>query len=367
METMELVREIVSVPLGADSYEIYIGIGNLIDLGRVLRKRPIGHRYVIVTDEQVEDLLGRDLLEILRVEGLRADLLSFPAGEGSKNMETVVSLARRMVDLGVDRKSAIIALGGGVPGDVAAFLASIYMRGIPFIQVPTTLLAQVDSSVGGKTGVDLPEGKNLLGTFAQPRAVHADVGVLATLPLREIRNGLAEVVKYGVIRDPGLFSLLEARTKEVLGLDPGLSVEIVARSCAIKASVVAEDEREGNLRRILNFGHTIGHAIEAAAGYAITHGEAVSMGMVAASQIAVSKGLFSSEGFDRIRRLLDGLGLPVTIGRQFETERLLGFLRHDKKAQAGKVFFVLPVRIGESIITSDVTDAEVAEAIEASR
>ncbi len=367
MEAMELVRARVSVPLGEDSYEIQVGIGSLTELGRILRENPIGHRYFIVTDDHVKDLLGLDLLQILRSEGLSADLLSFPAGEGSKTMETVVSLARRMVGLGADRKAAVIALGGGVPGDVAAFLASIYMRGIPFIQVPTTLLAQVDSSVGGKTGVDLPEGKNLLGTFAQPRAVHADVGVLATLPEREIRNGLAEVVKYGVIRDPLLFSLLEARAEEILGLDPELCVEIVARSCAIKAQVVSEDEKEGGLRRILNFGHTIGHAIEAAAGYAITHGEAVSLGMVAVSRIAVMKGLFPQEGSDRIRRLLERLRLPVTIGREFEAERLLGFLRHDKKAQAGKVHFVLPVRIGETLITPEVTDAEVVEAIEATR
>ncbi len=357
----------VDVSLDVNGYEILIGPGLLTDLGTFLNEHPLSDHYVMVTDSNVKEFLADDLLSILEQAGIKVDLISFPAGEASKNMETIVSLAREMVRLGADRKSAVLAVGGGVVGDMAGFLASIYMRGIPFIQIPTTLLAQVDSSVGGKTGVDLPEGKNLLGTFYQPKRVFIDIGVLATLTQKEIRNGLAEVVKYGVIRSPELFGILEDRWWDVLNLEPEVTADIVYRSCSIKADVVAADEREGNLRRILNFGHTIGHAIEAAANYQIPHGEAISMGMVAVGRISVQKGLMTSDELERLISLLEKLGLPVAIPRELSPEKLLGLLRHDKKSVSGKVHFVLCTGIGSTKITSDVDDSEILAAIEASQ
>jgi 3-dehydroquinate synthase len=357
----------VSVPLEKAGYDILIGPGLLTELGERLRDRPLAPRYILVTDSNVEDYLGVDLQGLLRGCGLAVDLISFPAGEESKNMGTVVSLAREMVRLGADRQTAVLALGGGVAGDVAGFLASIYMRGIPFVQIPTTLLAQVDSSVGGKTGVDLPEGKNLLGTFYQPKAVFADIGVLATLPQAELRNGLAEVVKYGIIRSPELFRLLEDRCWDVLNLEPQVTADIVYSSCSIKAEVVAADEREGDLRRILNFGHTVGHAVEAAADYQIPHGEAVAMGMVVASRISAVKGLMPQEELARLCGLLDRLGLPRLIPPHLSPEHLIELLQHDKKAKSGRVHFVLCRGIGETVITDQVSGEELAAAIRASQ
>ena len=357
----------VEVPLERRGYEILIGPGLLTDAPGLLKARvPSGH-YVIVTDSNVEEYLGHDLLRLLTEAGLRTDLASFEAGESSKNMGTVVGLARRMLALGADRETVVIALGGGVTGDIAGFLASIYMRGVAFIQIPTTLLAQVDSSVGGKTGVDLPEGKNLLGTFYQPRLVIADIGALTTLNQREIRNGLAEVVKYAVIRDPKLFELLEARPLDALNLEPEVTARIVHTSCAIKAAVVTADEREGGLRRILNFGHTVGHAIEAAAQYQTPHGEAISIGMIVASRLSVAKGLMSEGDFNRLQVLLRGLGLPTRVPSQFQTDELIRLTGSDKKSRGGRVHFVLSAGIGKTIITDDVSNRELFAAIETSK
>ena len=359
----EHIWNVVSVEVPGRSYDILIGPGILTEIAGDLMELDLSDHYVIVTDSNVEDLLGEDLLSILRSGGLRADLVSFAAGEDSKHMGTVVELARRMLGLGADRKTAVLALGGGVTGDVAGFLASIYMRGIPFVQLPTTLLAQVDSSVGGKTGVDLPEGKNLLGTFYQPRRVYADIGVLSTLPAAEIRNGLAEVVKYGMIRSPGLFRLLEERWWDVVNLEPEVTAEVVAQSCRIKAEVVAEDEREGGLRRILNFGHTIGHAVEAASDFQIPHGEAVAMGMVAASRLSVQKGLLQESVLRRLEDLLERFGLPTEIPGRLSPARLMDLMAHDKKKSGGKVHFVLCKGMGETLITDEVTQVELERAI----
>lgn len=357
----------VEVPLERRGYEILIGPGLLTDAPGLLKARvPSGH-YVIVTDSNVEEYLGHDLLRLLTEAGLRTDLASFEAGESSKNMGTVVGLARRMLALGADRETVVIALGGGVTGDIAGFLASIYMRGVAFIQIPTTLLAQVDSSVGGKTGVDLPEGKNLLGTFYQPRLVIADIGALTTLNQREIRNGLAEVVKYAVIRDPKLFELLEARPLDALNLEPEVTARIVHTSCAIKASVVTADEREGGLRRILNFGHTVGHAIEAAARYQIPHGEAISMGMIVAARLSVAKTLMSEADLNRLQNLLRGLELPTRVPSQFQTDELIRLTGSDKKSRGGRVNFVLSAGIGKTTITDAVSNEELFKAIETSK
>jgi 3-dehydroquinate synthase len=322
---------------------------------------------MIITDSNVADYLGLDLVRLLRQSGARVELLSFTAGEESKNMGTILELASKMVDLGADRQTAVLALGGGVVGDMAGFLASIYMRGVPLVQIPTTLLAQVDSSVGGKTGIDLPEGKNLLGTFYQPVRVYADIGVLATLPRREIRNGLAEVVKYGMIQGREFFDFLEQEWMDIVNLEPDVTGRIVFNSCSIKAGVVSADEREGDLRRMLNFGHTVGHAVEAAAHYRIPHGEAVSMGMVVVSRISAAKGLMPRRDLERLCGLLDRLQLPCRIPAELRAEELMDLLRHDKKARSGRPHFILSKGIGQILITDDVSREELAAAIEASR
>jgi 3-dehydroquinate synthase len=363
-EDIQHVWRTVTVPLGANTYDILIGPGLLTELGEDLKSNVPAPRYIIIADSNVEDYLGTDLIRLLQQAGIRVELLSFAAGEGSKNMDTVMDLACRMIDMGADRQTAILALGGGVVGDVAGFLASIYMRGVPLVQIPTTLLAQVDSSVGGKTGVDLPEGKNLLGTFYQPKRVYADIEVLTTLPQAEIRNGLAEVVKYGMIRSTELFDFLEEKWRDVINLEPLATAHIVFNSCSIKADVVSADEREGDLRRILNFGHTVGHAVEAAAHYQIPHGEAVSMGMVAASRISVAKGLMPEGDLERLCRLLDRLNLPREIPANLSVEELIDLLQHDKKARSGRPHFVLSRGIGQILITDDVSNKELAAAIE---
>jgi len=363
-EDIQHVWRTVTVPLGANTYDILIGPRLLTELGEDLKSNMPAPRYIIITDSNVEDYFGADLIRLLRQAGIQVELLSFAAGEGSKNMDTVMDLACRMIDMGADRQTAILALGGGVVGDVAGFLASIYMRGVPLVQIPTTLLAQVDSSVGGKTGVDLPEGKNLLGTFYQPKRVYADIGILTALPQAEIRNGLAEVVKYGMIRSPELFDFLEEKWRDVINLEPLATAHIVFNSCSIKADVVSVDEREGDLRRILNFGHTVGHAVEAAAHYQIPHGEAVSMGMVAVSRISVAKGLMPEGDLERLCRLLDRLNLPREIPADLSAKELIDLLQHDKKAKSGRPCFVLSRGIGQILITDDVSNKELAVAIE---
>ncbi len=362
-EDIRHVWDRVRVPLGERSYEILVGPGLLTELPARLRKTGIVNRLFLVTDSNVEDLLGQDLLGLLRAEGFQAEMIDFPAGEQAKNMDTVISLARRLVRLGADRASMLLALGGGVTGDICGFLASIYMRGITFIQLPTTLLAQVDSSVGGKTGVDLPEGKNLIGTFAQPAAVFADIGVLSTLPAGELRNGLAEVVKYGMIIDGDFFRFLEENWWDVVNLEPETTSFIVRRSCEIKADVVSRDEREGGLRRILNFGHTIGHAVEAVSGYNIPHGEAVAMGMVAVSRISVGRGLMTGEELDRLRSLLEQFRLPVEIPQDMDRRAIAEHMKRDKKVVEGQVHFVLARGIGETVIVDDVKGKELEAAL----
>ncbi len=356
--------EKVHVALGDRSYDIHIGPGLLLETPKYLKRLGPFTGPFIITDTNVEDYVGQDLLNILRQEGFEnARLLAFEAGEQSKNMDTVVLLARKLVELGADRSSLLLALGGGVTGDICGFLASIYMRGVDFVQLPTTYLAQVDSSVGGKTGVDLPEGKNLLGTFAQPRLVLADIGVLCTLPAQEIRNGIAEIVKYGMIKDRELFGRLESQWWDVINLEPFVTAHLVKRSCEIKAEVVSKDEREGGYRRILNFGHTIGHAVEAASNYTTFHGEAVAMGMVAVSKISVSRGLMREEDLQRLIKLLERFSLPVSIPEKISRQDILNNLKRDKKVKDGRVNFVLAKGIGETVIVDDVTDNEIYSAI----
>jgi 3-dehydroquinate synthase len=349
------MREI-TVGLANRSYPILIQKGQLGGIGTDLAARNFAKRYIIVADDRVADLFGERLGESLSAAGLNSDLISFPRGESHKHLGTVADLASRLARLGVDRKDALIALGGGVTGDITGFLAASYMRGIPFIQVPTTLLAQVDSSVGGKTGVDIPEGKNLIGAFYQPKCVYIDTLVLETLPAKELLNGLAEIIKYGVIWDSGFFGDLEKNREAVLALNPPVLEGVIARCCAIKAEVVAADERESDLRRILNYGHTIGHAVEAASGYNLDHGLAVAIGMVAANELAVGTGLMAREAADRVRELIAGYGLPVEIPPGYDRRRIKAYLKTDKKSVGGRPFFVLPTEIGRVIVTDQVAE-----------
>lgn len=352
----------VHVGLGNRSYPIFVERGGLERIGSDLARRNIGNRYAIITDMNVNRLYGDRLLEIMTSAGLKAQLFPFPAGEKSKTLFTVEALASRLALAGYDRQDAIVALGGGVTGDLAGFLASAYMRGIPFVQVPTTLLAQVDSSVGGKTGVDLPEGKNLFGAFYQPRAVYVDLDVLQTLPREELLGGLAEVIKYGIIRDGEFFTFLEEYRRKILQLETETIEKMISRCCEIKAEVVEADEREGGLRKILNYGHTIGHAIEGASNYQLIHGLAIAIGMVAAARLSVLRETLSSKDCERIYSVISAYGMPVFVPEHLDRIVIKRYLKTDKKAVSGKIFYVLPDAIGSTYLTDQVT-AEMVDAV----
>ena len=357
-------KQQVTVGLGERSYPIVIQPGVLHLVGQDIAARKIAKRFGIISDDYVAALYGDTLLQSLADAGVGAELVTFPRGEASKNLQTIATLASELAGRGFDRGDGLIALGGGVSGDMAGFLASIYMRGIPFVQIPTTLLSQVDSSVGGKTGVDIPEGKNLVGTFYQPQAVYIDPDVLKTLPEKEILGGLAEVIKYGVIRDADFFDFLDRQRGNILALREDAVIPLIARCCEIKAQVVEQDEREGGLRRILNFGHTIGHAVEAASGFSLIHGLAIGIGMRAAADLAVLGGHLSKEEAARIRRLLEEYGLPVIIPSTLDRTAIKQFLLADKKTIGGRVFFVLPEAIGRVRVTDEVDKAHIDEVLD---
>jgi 3-dehydroquinate synthase len=324
---------------------------------------PRAGRIFVVTNHDVWNLHGSKLSGALG--NRQPEVLFLPPGESRKRLTEVETLAERMVAAGGDRSSVVIAFGGGIVNDVGGFLAAIFMRGIPVIQVPTTLLAQVDAAVGGKTGVNLVSGKNLLGSFHQPLAVLIDPDVLGTLPDREYRAGLYEIIKCGVIRDPELFQLLDQCAASVLAQEPATVERIIAGAVRIKAEVVSADEREGDLRRILNFGHTIGHALEAETQYSkFLHGEAVAFGMRAATTLAERTGNLGASDAQVIQQVIAKYG-PIPALDGVTGQRLAGRLAADKKTVHGKVHFVLPVRIGEVKIVSGLDDRIVLQSIEA--
>ncbi len=347
------------------TYPILIGTGLVDDLSsrlcRVL-SGPIS-RIFVVTSPEIWKLWSERFLGSFPKE-TQPVVLYLPSGERHKRLGTVEALAEQMALAGADRDSLLLAFGGGVVGDVTGFLAAIYMRGIRFVQIPTTLLAQVDSSIGGKTGVNLRSGKNLIGSFHHPLAVLTDIDLLATLPARELRSGLQESVKAGVIASPRLFADLERHMDKITApesLDRKVLTRIVAASVRVKADVVAADEREAGLRMTLNFGHTLGHAIEAATGYKhLLHGEAVGWGMIAAVQLAVARGSLRPEIADRIEQLIFRLG-PLPRFRA-TAEHLVGLTGRDKKKRSGSLAFVLPKKIGEVEIVRDVFEAELIQA-----
>lgn len=351
--------EEVKVNLPAGGYTIHIGPKALEQAGLFLSRLGLSDRALIVTDANVGPLYGKRVAASLSHAGITAEIITVAPGEASKSLATAGELYSAAIAARVDRRSPIIALGGGVVGDLAGFVAATYQRGVPFIQLPTTLLAQVDSSVGGKVAVNHPQGKNLIGAFYQPSLVVADTETLATLPVRELTAGLAEVVKYGVIADAEFFTFLSSRRGDALAGDNLVLSEIVRRSCIIKAQVVEQDERDTGLRMILNFGHTVGHAIEAAGGFArYNHGEAVAIGMHAAAILSRRLGLCDGATVDSIARLLRELKLPVTAAG-YRPDELLTYLSRDKKSLGGKLNWVLVNKLGQVVIKSDVPESEV--------
>ena len=339
---------IVPVELGNRSYAIKIASGLLRQLGGECTRLKLGDRCAIITDTNVGKLFAKRAYESLVKAGFEPSLITVPAGETAKSLRTVQSCYDQLAEQRLERKSFIVALGGGVVGDLAGFVAATYLRGIPFVQVPTSLLAQVDSSVGGKTGVNLRAGKNLVGAFHQPHFVLCDLETLKTLPDREYISGLAEIIKYGVIYDAILFAQLEHKLPKLLQRDVPTVRTIIARCCEIKADIVGQDETESGLRAILNFGHTIGHAIENSSGYGkYLHGEAIAIGQVAAAKLSQEILGLPSGDAERIEKLFLQAGLPVKIKlSSVQRRKLLAAMNLDKKVSGGEVTFVLAEKIG---------------------
>jgi 3-dehydroquinate synthase len=362
----------IPVELSANPYPIVIGSGALAGLGDAVNERGFkpGTKVLVVTNPVVNQHYGATALASLRAAGMEAQLLEIDAGEEQKTPATVALIHDAAFQQKLERGSLIVALGGGVVGDMAGFAAASWLRGIAVVQVPTTLLAMVDAAIGGKTGVNHPGGKNLIGAFHQPRLVLIDPGCLATLPPREFRAGMAEVIKYGVIGDGELFAQLEQAGEQLASMDalpPALLQTILERSAAAKARVVAADEREGGLRAILNYGHTLGHVVEALCGYGTyLHGEAVAIGMVAAGELSCELGLWSRDHQEHQRRVIAAAGLPLA-WPDLQPEAVLHCLQGDKKVRDGRVRFVLPTALGRVEIRDDVGGEQVLRALERCR
>jgi 3-dehydroquinate synthase len=332
------------------SYDVLVGRGILQNLHREIKRIGSFSSYGLVTDDFVRPLVAEQLQATLRSHTIHSELFSFPPGESAKNMDIVLQLCQQLIAMGFDRKSLLIAVGGGVVGDVAGFAAAIYMRGIPYIQVPTTLLAQVDSAIGGKTGVDLPSGKNLLGAFNQPLLVVSDPDVLSTLPVEARREGFAEIIKAALIANLQLFSLLENEGAHLLETSKEVLQTIIAKAAEVKCGVVSQDEHESGLRRILNFGHTLGHALEAASHYSIPHGQAVAVGMGVAIRFSQKWAGLGRNDAERALNLIQRLGLPTEIPGDIHSTALLSALEKDKKIQGNMCHFVLISKIGQALI-----------------
>lgn len=354
---MNSIKE-VTVDLGKNSYPIYIGENILPDIGKYLQKPQIGlssgTKIMVVTNPLVHDLYGKIVLDSLAGAGFVPILGEVPDGEKYKTLDSAKLLYDIAFDNALDRKSVVLALGGGVIGDLAGFVAATYMRGVPFIQVPTTLLAQVDSSVGGKVAVNHPKGKNIIGAFYQPKMVFTDIKTLSTLAEREFRAGMAEIIKYGVIWDREFFNFLVQEREGVLNLGTAEITRVISTSCTIKARVVEQDETEQGLRAILNYGHTFGHAYEALTQYkTYVHGEAVAIGMISAAAAAVRLGMLSAGDLAEIQNIIRLYGLPERFG-QLAPEAIIESMSHDKKAVGGKIKYVLPEVIGRVKIITDI-------------
>lgn len=349
----------VHVRLGDRSYDICIGKGILKEAGALAQKLALGQKGAILCDSNTGPLYAEKVKQSFSDAGFDMHLIEVPAGENSKSLETAHQIWKTCLGKGLDRSSFIATLGGGVVGDLGGFIAATYMRGIPFIQIPTTLLAQVDSSVGGKVGINLPEGKNLIGSFYQPRLVLIDVDVLSTLPEREFRAGMAEVIKYGIIWDKSFFHYLEKHLDEIFQLKETPLVNAIAKSCEIKALVVEMDEKELGMRAVLNFGHTFGHAYEAAEGYRdLRHGEAIAVGMIAAAKLSSLLKLCPEEVAQSIHTLIERTQLPTRLSG-LSIDSVKSHMKVDKKAAAGKLKFVLTESIGKVVVLNEVNENDI--------
>jgi len=349
------------------SYEIHIGEEILDRMGMILARNGWAKRYILVTDTRIGALHGHKVQSALEKCDLRVDRITVEPGEASKEIGTVLAVTEKLTALGADRQTALIALGGGVIGDLAGFAASIYMRGIPVIQLPTTLLAQADSSIGGKTGVDTAAGKNLLGTFHQPKGVFIDVAFLRTLPDEPFRSGLAEVIKYGAIEAPELLDDLETAAMAGALRETAFLERIISTACRIKKGLVELDERDLGVRRILNFGHTVGHAVEAASGYALSHGESVAIGMVAAATLAERLHYLPADDRRRIASVIRAAGLPDRIPGNLDLDDIRSRIAIDKKKDGEIVHFVLLKKLGIPFVNGGVPAGIVKETLEGLR
>jgi 3-dehydroquinate synthase len=361
------INSVITVELPQQSYDIAIASGGLDQLGNWMQPLKLGKKVLLVSNPVLLKHYGQRAIASLEQAGFEVTTHTIPAGERYKTLNSIQKIYDTALSQRLERSSTIVALGGGVIGDMAGFAAATWLRGISFVQVPTSLLAMVDASIGGKTGVNHPQGKNLIGAFHQPRLVLIDPEVLNTLSAREFRAGMAEVIKYGVIWDAELFEALEAakRLDQQRYIDAALMQLILTRSCRAKAHVVSKDEKEAGLRAILNYGHTIGHAVESLTGYRlVTHGEAVAIGMVAASQLAVDLGFWDETASQRQHALIEKAGLPTRLPAGLDIDAIVSALQTDKKVDAGKVRFVLPTQIGAATVTNQVSSAAIEKVLQ---
>ena len=357
---------VIHVNLPQQAYDIAIAPGSLDQLGQSMTDLNLGKKVLVVSNPTIFKHYGERAIASLNQAGFEVTTCTLPVGERYKTLNSIQKIYNAALENRLERSSIMVALGGGVIGDMTGFAAATWLRGINFVQVPTTLLAMVDAAIGGKTGVNHPQGKNLIGAFHQPRLVLIDPQVLKTLPVREFRAGMAEVIKYGVIWDAELFAQMEQcdRLEQLRYLDEGLLQEILTRSAQAKADVVSKDEKEAGLRAILNYGHTIGHAVESLTGYRlVNHGEAVAIGMIAAGQVAADLQFWSQDANQRQLALIKKAGLPTQLPAEVDIEAILNALQTDKKVKEGRVRFVLPTQIGVATVTDEVTPEQMRQVL----
>ena len=354
----------ISVALQKRSYPIWIENGLLPKLPELLKPMNRGQKWVVFSQNEIISLYGNTLCEGLKSAGFQVEMVVLPDGEKAKSLSALEGIFPQLMEIGCDRSSTFLALGGGVVGDAAGFIAATFMRGVDYIQIPTTLLAMVDSSIGGKTGVNLPAGKNLVGVIWQPKAVVIDPKLLESLPEREISSAMGEVIKYGAILDRDIFDLISSNLEDLLNLaNHELLTEVIGRCAKLKADVVAEDEREGGKRRILNFGHTIGHALETNFGFdTLRHGEAIAYGMLAAGKLSIEDGRMKNEDFELLEEIIGKLPLPVL--PKFDPNDILQIMQRDKKVRDRKIHFVLLEELGKAVIVDDVAKRSIINAME---
>ncbi|HEX8209454.1 MAG TPA: 3-dehydroquinate synthase [Longimicrobium sp.] len=345
----------------APGYEVLVGPGIFGSIGTILSRFCPAQRYAVVTDDRVAELYAVRLSRMLHAAGYRADVFAFTAGEARKTRETWALVCDAMMEAGLGRDTAVVAFGGGVPGDLGGFVAATYMRGLPLVQLPTSLLAMIDSSVGGKTGVDTPAGKNMVGAFHQPRCVVIDPDLLRTLPPEHLRAGMAEAVKHGAIADPEYLDWIEQSAHRLLAGDPEALCRMIVRSVEIKAEIVKRDVREAGPRKLLNFGHTLGHAVESLSGYTLLHGEAVAIGMVEEARLGERIGVTAAGTAARLRRVLTKLGLPASLPLEYAAADVIGWTRGDKKSRDGRVEYALIEGVGTPAVRDGRWGAPVAD------